>query len=204
MSSAQVQNNAIRLPPTEIDFINDVGITGQAHDNYPKEGQQPRYDWMRMFLIGLLSCQSSINPPTQYRKGTPWLNANDDCYYWWNGTAWSSLAEAIVLDENSNSKTTLQDWFNTSKTSYPRCVFGGYSTISATKIPIPIVIQNTISGIINLMSATVFINGSRIDFKDVSLSLAYVELTGVILSPGDKFQIVLESFNTIVSEDVVV
>ena len=58
-----IQDNRLQFPPTLIDFVNVVGETGQAHDNFPEPGQA-RYDWMRMAIIGLLSLQSSALPPT--------------------------------------------------------------------------------------------------------------------------------------------
>lgn len=69
-------DNRIRFSGPGIDFENEVGRTGQDHDDYPQPYTQARYDWMRMFLIGLLSCQSSKEEPTQYRDGTWWFDLN--------------------------------------------------------------------------------------------------------------------------------
>lgn len=66
------QDNRIRLDPTLVDFT-PSGTTGQAHDNYPAGNTQARYDWMRSFLIGLLSNQSGESEPIQKRLGTLWL-----------------------------------------------------------------------------------------------------------------------------------
>jgi len=70
-------DNRITLPTTEIDF-NIVGLTGQDHDTYPGPGQSARYDWMRLYLIGLLAHQTSQCPPTNYRPGTIWFSNSYD------------------------------------------------------------------------------------------------------------------------------
>ncbi len=62
-------DNRIRFPSAKIDFAVDVGLTDQEHDGFPGPGQPPRYDWMRLFLHGLLSHQSSESEPTEYRSG---------------------------------------------------------------------------------------------------------------------------------------
>lgn len=67
-------DNRIRYPEPEINFSVDVGLTGQAHDDYPEKGTAPRFDWMRLYLIGLLSNQSSELPPCEYRPGTVWFD----------------------------------------------------------------------------------------------------------------------------------
>jgi len=67
----------IRFPAPKIDFAADVGTTGQDHDTYPAADTQPRFDWMRMNLIGLLANQASFDEPTQFRNGTLWYDLNE-------------------------------------------------------------------------------------------------------------------------------
>lgn len=80
---ASAFDNRIRFSTSAIDFLNDVGLTQQTHDTYPSPNTQARYDWMRMYLIGLLSNQSSCNQPSQYRPGTMWYQM--DCPNTGNG-----------------------------------------------------------------------------------------------------------------------
>jgi len=73
-------NNKLQFPTTEIDFVGDVGLTGQDHDNYADPGTLPRYDWMRMVVLGLLANQASGEEPTQYRPGTLHYDLNTFFY----------------------------------------------------------------------------------------------------------------------------
>jgi hypothetical protein len=106
-------DNRVRFPAPPIDFTDDVGDTGQDHDEYPYPETQARYDWMRMFLIGLLANQASYDEPVNYRKGSFWLDLNtlmvkirlgDGVA----GTHWSDLAEVVQVSEG----LSLQDWFD--------------------------------------------------------------------------------------------
>ena len=63
-----------------IDFVADVGIASQDHDNYPPPQGQARFDHMRMAIIALLSQQASFSEPTQYRDGTPWFDLTDQTW----------------------------------------------------------------------------------------------------------------------------
>jgi len=68
-------NNIIRLPEDHvINFATEVGLTGQDHDNYAEPGSYPRYDWMRMIVLGLLANQTSDKTPTEFRPGTLWYD----------------------------------------------------------------------------------------------------------------------------------
>lgn len=124
-------DHRLRFPGPEIDFETDVGETGQAHDTYPAPGQQPRYDWMRMTLIGLLSSQSSYEEPTQYREGTLWFDLNELCMKVRKGDAWVGLASAIKVDVDSDSEpVTLQAAYATLRTLIgykPTATFSGSS-----------------------------------------------------------------------------
>lgn len=144
-------DHRIRFDASLIDFANDVGLSGQAHDNYPAPNQQARYDWMRMFLIGLLSCQSSTDPPAQYREGTPWFDLKDETLKIRRNGAWVSVAEAIKLADTDapNDPFTLQDWYNEVQSAIrslrSELFFQGTVTsINATLIPIPTSLQGFI------------------------------------------------------------
>ena len=137
-------DNRIRFDPPPIDFVNNVGVTGQSHDQYPSPGQQARFDWMRMFLIGLLSCQSSDDPPIQYSEGTPWFDLTDLTLKIRRDGSWVSLSEVIKLTDTAtaNDPLTLQDWYNAINEdvgSLRSEIFfqGTVQTANATLIPIP-------------------------------------------------------------------
>ena len=108
-------DDRINLQPPLVDF-SLVGTTGQAHDTFPAPGQA-RYDWMRSYLIGLLSHQSSFEEPIEFRLGTTWFDLNTSSFKYRagatqpiilnEGDSWLSLSNGIQLDTG----LTLQDWF---------------------------------------------------------------------------------------------
>lgn len=135
-------DNRLRLPPAKIDFDNDVGTTGQDHDDYPAAGQQPRWDWMRMYLVALLSNQSSHGEPSQFREGTLWFDTNDNTMKVRRAGAWVSVADAVKLDTDvDGGPVTLSGIYDTIKTILgykPTASFGGHSNNDGVAIiPIP-------------------------------------------------------------------
>jgi hypothetical protein len=133
-----MQDNRIRFPSTEVDFEGEVGLTGQTHDIFPSPGQA-RYDWMRMYLIGLLSCQSSEQQPINYREGTIWyhLDPSGSSYKYFNGDVFADIADAI-----EGQGTNLTSWTDEVQEKLervsPRAVFSGVSeTNYLTEIDIP-------------------------------------------------------------------
>lgn len=109
-------DDRINLQPTLIDFDTTVGTTGQAHDEFPKPGQA-RYDWMRSYLIGLLSNQSAFCEPIEFRLGTMWFDLNVSSFKYRAGTTqpiintegdnFISIAHGIELETG----LSLQQWF---------------------------------------------------------------------------------------------
>lgn len=158
-------DNRIRLSSGKIDFDNDVGVTGQDHDNYPPPQGQVRYDHMRMVLIGLLSQQSSFDPPTQYRDGTPWFDLNTLSLKVNMNGQWSDYSDAIKLGD-----TSLSDWYNVVNTAISsieaECFFAGNCQTTTSTIPIPSNIQSRCTE-----ESRVFltVNGLSIDPREVSL-----------------------------------
>lgn len=206
------KDDRIQLPPTLVDFDNVVGITGQLHDNFPAGGQQPRYDWMRSFLIGLLACQSSNDPPTQYRIGTPWYNRIKKGYFTWNGTAWVSLSEVIIVSEDSSGTISLATSLALIQQKLlsiqPRLTFSGYCTNpNVVTIPIPSTAQSAIVDIGNLLRPLVYINGHLIDPRLCAFNTScpsLIILSGTAkLQVGDKFTVIIERFDVFISEDVI-
>jgi len=204
-------DNRLQFPPTLIDFDNQVGITGQAHDNYPAPGQQSRYDWQRMFLISLLANQSSDSPPTQYRTGTIWFNRTTVAFEYYNGTEWKELSNAIQLKlEASDPSYTLQQFFVDSVDKLnaikKKFTFSGESNNNHVKtIPIP---ANIVTEINDTYNPLVYINGLLVDPRLCRLSPGCpnsVELLGSIkLNRGNKFTVIIDHFDIFDSNSVIV
>jgi hypothetical protein len=210
---ASEHDNRIQLPPTAIDFLNQVGETGQAHDDFPMGGTQPRYDWMRLYLIGLLSLQSSNDPPSQYRTGTLWYRRSDNSILIWNGTDWVDLAHSILLRDSITDSTssTLADFYtyvmDRMNSILPRCTFSGkFVNSNPTSIPVPAAIQTKIENVKNLMKPELFVNGLLIDPRLYQFSAScplLIELTaGIGIVSGDKFTVIIEGFDVFVSDEV--
>ena len=109
-------DNRVRLPGPPIDFTNDVGDTGKAHDTFPSPGPV-RFDHLRSYLIGLLANQASYLEPVEFRFGTLWLDQNVKCFKFRNssgavievaGDQWISLAHGIEVEPG----LTLAQWFS--------------------------------------------------------------------------------------------
>jgi hypothetical protein len=106
----------IRLQGPEIDFTNDVGLTGKAHDDYPTPGPI-RYDTLKSYFIGLLSNQASFLEPIEFRFGTLWFDLNTKMFKFRNdsgavidvaGDSWIGLANGIEVEPG----LTLAQWFS--------------------------------------------------------------------------------------------
>lgn len=216
--SVPEKDNRIEFPPTLIDFDNQVGVTGQLHDTFPAAGQQPRYDWMRIALIGLLSCQSSNDPPTQYRIGTPWFNRVKNAYYIWNGSDWVSIASFIsLMDLTASSGDTdtilsLSEWFTQVQdilsSIKPRSTFSGKSSANGvTSIPVPATVQDFIKDIFTLLRPIVHINGLLIDPRLTPFSAGCptnIELLGgITLKKNDTFTVFIERYDLFFVDDVI-
>ncbi len=200
-------DNRLRFPAPRIDFDADVGITGLEHDNYPAAGQQPRYDWMRMYLIGLLSNQSGFSEPTEYRQGTLWYDLNTLSLKIWSedltGGSWKDLSNTIAL----SSTVTLQEWYDEIDSiisaSAPTIVFNGSSTTDGiSEIPIPDSIRGDINT--NRHKAFIFINGSLVDPRKCTLvSNTNITLTDVTIDNGDTFTVEIKNVSTFYETSVV-
>jgi hypothetical protein len=103
----------MRFPAGPIDFAAEVGTTGQTHDDYPAAGTQPRFDWMRLTIISLLSNQASYDEPSQYREGTAWFDLNEMALKIRKNNQWLPFSNAVLLEDG----ITLADLYATYKTS---------------------------------------------------------------------------------------
>lgn len=192
-------DNRLRFDPTRIDFETDVGVTGQDHDEYPAPGQQPRFDWFRMYLIALLSCQSSTEEPTQYREGSYWFDLTTLEMKVRRDGSWVGLAAAIGLGTNDDgSLLTLADWFTTvqallTATTSTAVFNGSCNTVAQTVIPIPEALRASAT---SNSRPLVYKNGLLVDPRLCAYSgspvRTSVHLTGgVTLGVGDTFTVLL-------------
>lgn len=185
-------DNRIRLPSNKIDFATEVGIASQDHDSYPPPQGQARYDHLRMFLIGLLSLQSSFSEPSEFRDGTPWFDLNTQSLKINVNGEWVNFTDAIHLETG----TSLTDWYQSVNIAIssltPECSFGGSVTALTSSIPIPASIQNKLS---SDTRAFITINGTSIDPREVNLAgIPYptvINLNNWELESGDNYFVTL-------------
>lgn len=189
-------DNRIRFPPTKINLATDVGLASQDHDNYPAPGSQARADWMNLYLIGLLSQQSSFNEPTEKRDGTPWFDLNVGVLKIWKNSEWKLYSEVvpIAIDEENNV-TTLADWFASVSSSLgnlaQEVVYSGSSTSNGlTLIDIP---ESLRLYLYSDSRPFVYINGVLVDPRNTRLEPGSlptaVKLTNSIINSGDTFTV---------------
>lgn len=196
-------DNRIRFSAAKINFETEVGVSGQEHDSYPAAGQQPRFDWMRMFLIGLLSCQSSAEEPTQYREGALWFDTTENVYKCRRNGAWVSAAQAIKLDNASDgSLVSLSDLYTTIRTligNKPTASFGGTcANDGVTSIPIP---ESLRSAGGSGSRAFVYVEGLLLDprkcvYSNSSAPASIALIGGEQINSGERFTVVMLNVDT--------
>lgn len=204
-----IPDNRIKLQPTEVDFVNDVGVTGQQHDHYPSPDSAPRYDWMRLYLIGLLSNQSSIGEqPLNFRDGTLWYDKETGEYKYHdsdNEQTFMPLANGIKIDTTSLSNI-IDDLRNSVGLMRRTATFSGVSNIDTNIINIPSNIQEVASESDNY--PILYKNGLLIDPRLVSFSEGCpvcIELEGdAELEADDKFTIFIQRFNIFHTETIII
>jgi hypothetical protein len=185
-----LDDNRIRLPATPIDFAADVGLTGQDHDNYPAPGQA-RFDWMRIFLQGLLAQQSSDSEPTQYREGTPWLDTSHSPPQLKIrvGTAWQPYAAVVALNQG---QTNLLDWYAAVQpvlaAIVPDVTFSGTARGPVSQIIVPAPLRAVLG---NTSRPFVYSNGLLLDPRQTVLESNVVLLGVNRLKSGDRFTVVI-------------
>lgn len=196
-------DNRIRFGPVTIDFANSVGLTGQDHDDYPPPQGQARFDHLRMYLIGLLSQQSSADEPIQKRVGTPWFDINTMSLKIWSD-GWKPYSDAILIP---GIDVSLTDWIaqaeQTLNSIWPELFFGGICTVDGTSdIPIPLQIRPQI---FPQSKAFVTVNGEALDPREIIFigsPPATVRLTTIELEVNDKFTVSIRRLGTFVEQDV--
>ena len=189
-------DNRLVLPPIKIDF-GKVGVTGQDHDNYPAPAQA-RYDHMRMYLIALLSQQSSPNQPTQYREGTPWLDISGTVPQLKInlGGQWVPYSNAMVLD-NGLSAISLTDWYAQSSALLaslaPDITFSGSATGPTSSITVP----GPVLGSLRTNSRPfVHVNGLLLDPRSTTIENSVIQLGQGQMRLGDRFSVMIRGIPT--------
>lgn len=141
-SNMSAPDYRIRFPSGLVNFTEDVGTTGQEHDSYPAAGQQARFDHMRLYLLGLLSNQSSVSEPLNYREGTIWNDISDSTdgpnLKVRRNNQWVSLSKSILLSPGLN----LDQWYEEASMALtsiaPEMFFSGTVVSNVVSdIPIP-------------------------------------------------------------------
>lgn len=186
-------DNRIRLSSALIDFTNDVGVTGQDHDNYPAPNSQARYDHFRMFLIGLLANQSSENEPTQYREGTLWFDLNDNTLKINVNGDWLGLANTLNLGGQ-----TLQQWFESANSiitsATPEIVYNVNVTANGvTQLDIP---ASLVDKVAPDSRCFIYQNGLLLDPRNTTIVGAppppRISIANTTLSANDKLTVVIK------------
>jgi hypothetical protein len=186
-------DNRIRFSSALIDFVNDVGITGQEHDNYPAPNSQARYDHIRMFLIGLLSSQSSENEPTQYRDGTVWFDLNTNIFKINVSDEWIDISNVLDL-----GGLTLQQWYDqvnqTISSATPEIVFNvNINANGITQLNIP---TSLVDKVATESRCFVYQNGILLDPRNTIIVGAppppRISILNTTLSVGDRLTVVIK------------
>lgn len=213
------EDNRIRLDQTPIDFSATDSVD-QLHSQYPSPNTQARFDFMRSYLIGLLSNQSSPEDcePIEKRIGTLWFNKTIQMLLLYSANnSFESLskfisAESASVDEDGDPVTeivTLQSILDDISGSLdftgPRVVWSGiFSNDEDDVIPIPEEFQGyaELSG----MKAFVFIEGLLIDPRKTPINennFSDIRLIGLNVKPGQTFTVKLEKVTGLKQETVV-
>lgn len=199
-------DNRLQYPSATVDF-STVGLSGQDHDDYPVPNTSPRFDWMRMYLMGLMSNQSSHTPPSEYREGTIWYNSLIEQYNYQTSSGFKPISEAIYINENGGQN--LSDFVNhistRSSVNNRLGVFAGKADNSNYDFALNrVLLPPGISEIINYpdsgsipFGAVVYKNGKILKNSEVELiSNSKVQLTGTILDFDDEFCVFIKKLIT--------
>lgn len=190
-------DNRIRIQGPRIDFVNDVGLTGQDHDDYPAAGAQARFDLMRSYLIGLLSCQSSYYEPTQYRNGTLWFDLSVAQLKINVDNEWVNISNVIGL----TADLTLAEWYTAISdivASFQADITfsGSCDTDNVAQIPIPESLRSLIT---NNTRCFLYKNGMLIDPRKctfIGTPSSSIRLSGVTIDDGDEYTVILKVIPT--------
>jgi len=206
-------DNRIRLDQTPVDFTAADDVD-QLHSDYPNPNTQARFDFMRSFLIGLLSHQSSSgeDEPFEKRIGTTWFNKTLGLMLLYDGEEFDSISKYLSVesadDEGTVGMSSLQSIIDDIMSSLaftgPKVVWSGVFTADEVdSIPIPIEFQEYSAT--NGMQAFVYIEGLLVDPRKTiidSQTPNQINLVGVNSEPNQTFTVKLEKITAIKSETV--
>jgi hypothetical protein len=202
-------DNRIQLPTDEINF-QDVGFTGQDHDNYAQPGSLTRYDWARMLFIGLLANQSSNDNPEEFRPGTMWFDFNTMEFKSFiapdagcttgvvAGEDFDVLMVGLAAALSSPTDQSLEQWSESIQEKIdnylPTGLFSGVAQVNSDVINLPKSVQS-IS--IQPNKPYLYKNGKLIDpnltsFNDGACPVCVKLSDQAVLSPGDKFTVIIQ------------
>jgi len=186
-------DNRMRFPASPIDFDKEVGITGQDHDEYPKAGTQPRFDWMRMAIISLLSQQSSYSEPVEFREGTAWFDLNDEILKIRKDDEWRPFAEVVGITEDGYTLADFHRDFKLLNLS-PNVRWSGTASKTQSFITMPPAIISALHGKSDL-TASVYINGKLVGPDRVSVHPGQVTLKDTSLTVNDEFVVEIRNIS---------
>ncbi|MHA1289158.1 MAG: hypothetical protein ACTSPB_17355 [Candidatus Thorarchaeota archaeon] len=189
-------DNRLRFSSTLIDFINDVGIANQDHDNYPPPQGQARFDHMRMLLIALLAQQSSFDEPTEYRDGTPWFDLNTNTLKIRSTNEWVNYSDVIPLGlpDTDGNFLTLAQWYAETSTALSslaqEVTFSGVTTADNTvDINIPASLQEFI---FSDSRCFLYVGGLLIDPRNCAfIGNTTIRLSNILLDTDDEFTVII-------------
>jgi hypothetical protein len=151
-----------------------------------------------MYLISLLSQQSSYLAPTQYRDGTIWFDLNDLTLKIRKNNEWRQISDAISVQQHSGvSILSLSQFANmvlgVLPNITPDIVFNGVSiNNNVTVIPIPETLRSSIG---SQSRPFVYINGLLVDPRNTSLQPvvepAQIIISGQVMNVGDAFTVAI-------------
>jgi hypothetical protein len=197
-------DSRLRFPAPLLDFSTEVGLSGQDNERFPAADVQPRWDWLLIWFISLLSNQASYEEPTQYRDGTIWFDMNSLTFKVWRSSlenisgSWMKLSSSIEMETVSGVPLTLSTWYTSTNSKLsgaaPQTTFSGNCiTDGATDIPIPVTLQ----GEVDLVKTRpiIYINGLLIDPRNCSYNTAAIITLsgGTTLQVGDRFTIIISN-----------
>lgn len=196
-------DNRIILSST---LVEQDTATGQDHDSYPSPGQQARYDWLRSYLIGLLSSQSSADAPSQYREGTVWFDLTAMAFKAYRNGSWVHITDAISANRQNAAEDSqsLSDWIDDVSDRLhsvkAEILFSGTcSNSDVTQIPIPESIRTTTAGVSVIDSssrAIVWVNGVQLNPNHCTIQgsgTQVVVTSDDALQSGDRFTVSIRS-----------
>jgi len=193
-------DSRLRFPTSLLDFDAEVGLTGQGHESWPSAGAQPRWDWMLIWLISLLSNQASYETPTEYRDGSLWFDLNTLSLKIYSDSAWRGLADVIAISEGETSETTksltqyLEEIQPAVESITPSMTWSGTCTSeSVTTLTVPSSLRSHV--VIGRSRPLIYKNGLLLDPRLCNFSsISFIDLTGdLTIEADDTYTVIVQN-----------